>query len=569
MTRTYAIHPAIGVARMGNLPLDPSDPTTFYIGPEAPFEVPNEGKAYKKNGQIKKQAQRFRIYQYEDGKAVREITLAEKDVKSITWSVHLGNRKAALDIAPEAPGDFVQPTHPPEDFHPSVTRNNSIMDLEKRKKLCIDTGLKEVPTDGSLTDLAGEFSIDSGKMAPLTTTVKLGSAMTDPETGHLLLFASDGLSEGVKDGKFSQNAPFTNTTGMDVFANSDDWYDQSADGPVRAAITFENGDTVQISDPENSAWVICAMPKYAPALNYFTDLYDVARSASWPAGLDVAEPSFANDIYPILRSVSLLQWVSAKGAMGHRTGSGGFYLTPERIRLLNDTNPDPNSVAFKTRKTVFDRIRDPATVPVRPGPPMTTEQIKPKLMPQLPNDVLEAPGGEDWDLSAVTPLQYRMLKMWRDGRFVPDGEYQYKPLDKIDLAQQPATLDRAALFGSSGTPFYPGIESWLIMTVPDLYAAPMRIKGDSQPGDLTIGNALPWQADYLDCTDTWWPVQRPGQVTRNGLPMQSWVPDEWGGDSEDPDYGQMVKHWWRLGFVISAQNGATYYETERNFEEDT
>ena len=97
----------------------------------------------------------------------------------------------------------------------------------------------------------------------------------------------------------------------------------------------------------------------------------------------------------------------------------------------------------------------------------------------------------------------------------------------------------------------------------------MRIKGDSQPGDLTIGNALPWQADYLDCTDTWWPVQRPGQVTRDGAPMQSWVPDEWGGDTEDPDFGQMVQNWWRLGFVISAQNGATYYETERSFEDDT
>ena len=569
MIRTYAIHPAIGVARMGNLTLDPSDPATFYVGPEAPFDVPNEGKDYKKNGQIKKQAQRFRIYEYEDGKAVREITLADKRVKEITWSVRLGNRKSALDIAPEAPGHFVQPTHPPPDFHPSLTRNNSVMELKERKKLCIDTGLTEVPTDGSLTDLTGEFSMPSGQAEPLTKPVKLGSAMMDSGTGHLLLFASDGLSEGIKDGKFSQNAPFRNAAGIDVFANSDDWYDQSADGPVHAEITFENGDPVQITEPEQSAWVICAMPKYAPALNYFTDLYDVARSASWPTGLDVPKPSFANDIYPILRSVSLLQWVSAKGAMGHRTGGGGFYLTPERIKILNDTDANRKSVAFKTRKTIFDRIRNPAKVPVRPGPPLTTKQIKPKQMPQLPSDVLDAPGKEDWDLSVVTPLQYRMLKMWRDGNFVPDGVYQYKPLDKIDVAQQPAALDRAALFGTSGTPFYPGIESWLIMTVPELYAAPMRIAGDSQPGDLTIGNALPWQADYLDCTDTWWPVQRPGQVTRNGMPMQSWVPDEWGGNGDDPDYGQMVKKWWRLGFVISAQNGATYYETERNFEEDT
>ena len=564
MTKTYAIHPAIGVARMGNLDLDLNDPDSYYVGPEALFEVPNVGKTYKKGGRIKKQAQRFRIYEYEDGQAVREITLSEVDVAGITWTVHLGNRKAALDTAPEQPAEFAQPTHPPQDFHPSVTRNTTIIDPERRKKLCIDSGVQTVPSDGSLIELAGSFEIDLGQGAPIGKPVQLGSAASDPETGHLLVFAGEGLSEGVLDGEFSQHAPFKNEEGIDVFANSDNWYDQSADGPVQASITFASGETVPINAPEHSSWVICAMPKYAPALNYFTDLYDVARSASWPAGQGVPKPSFANDIFPILRSVSLLQWVTAKGAMGHRTGSAGFYMTSERMQVLGDNNADPDSVAYKSRNSVFARLRNPAKVPVRPGPPLTAEQTKPLQMPQLPNDVLERPGAEDWDISAVTPLQYQMLKKWRDGDFIADGIYDVRPFEQIATSDQPAALNRAALFGSSGTPFYPGIESWLIMTVPELYAAPFRIKGDSQPGDLTMGNALPWQADYLDCTDTWWPVQRPEQVTRNGQPMQDWVPDSWGGETDDPDYGQMVRNWWQLGFVIGSTDGATYYETERN-----
>jgi hypothetical protein len=81
-----------------------------------------------------------------------------------------------------------------------------------------------------------------------------------------------------------------------------------------------------------------------------------------------------------------------------------------------------------------------------------------------------------------------------------------------------------------------------------------------------MGNALPWQADYLDCSDTWWPVQRPDQVTRDGQPLQSWTPLEWGGGGPDPKYGEMVKQWYGLGFIYSTDNGVTYEEYERSLD---
>ena len=74
--REYRIHPAIGIARLG-------DSDEYYLAPESPGEVANEGSPYRDaQGKIKRQGQRFRIYEFEDGVAKREITSNEAE---ITW----------------------------------------------------------------------------------------------------------------------------------------------------------------------------------------------------------------------------------------------------------------------------------------------------------------------------------------------------------------------------------------------------------------------------------------------------------------------------------------------------
>src|SRR6185436_16950776 len=79
---SYAVYPGLGVARVGN------SPNEYFIGPEAPGEVPKpEGGFKDAAGRIKRQAARFRIYGLnEDGKAVKEITANEAE---ITWRVHV------------------------------------------------------------------------------------------------------------------------------------------------------------------------------------------------------------------------------------------------------------------------------------------------------------------------------------------------------------------------------------------------------------------------------------------------------------------------------------------------
>lgn len=556
---SYAIHPALGVARIGNLAPDPNDPSSWYLAAESPYQVPNEGMPYKVGGQIKKQAQRFRIYEFEDGVATREVTLDESDVVSITWTVHLANRKAAFDSSAE-PGSVSRPAALPRTYLPARTRNAAVPGAA-REGLAIDPGPRSVGEAGAWLDLAGEIRFPSGDGSPASKTVTLGHLHMEPGSGRLLVFAGEGTSEGLLGGQFSEFAPLS--PARDDWVNNDAWHDDSADGWVRAEVTFQDGSRVTLDQPGQAAWVICACPQYAPGITQFTSLYDVGRSAFYNSGQTVGRPSFARDIFPILRSASQLSWVSARASLGHSPGRGGYHLSGDLLRMLADNDPS-NGDAARMRARIFSRIRNPEYYDI------TNESAQD--MPRLPMQVVENPQGNSegmpWDIGAVTPLQYAQLREWASGNFESDGVPGFVPLDQLDVARRPEALDRAALEATCGTPFFPGIESWGITRARALYAdAPLRMSGQTRPGDLTIGNAIPWQADYLDCIDAWWPVQRPNEVTRNGVPAQSWVPADWGEHAEVTQYGEMIRHWWQLGFVVSRDGGASYGEVERSLED--
>src|SRR5262249_54502967 len=104
-----AIHPAIGVARIGN-----SD-NEYFIGPEVPEPAPRErGFYHDAKGAIKRQAARFRVYGYDArGRVVKEI-VAEAGT-SLSWSAELANKKAAwyefwlaMDVPETAQAKFSQ-----------------------------------------------------------------------------------------------------------------------------------------------------------------------------------------------------------------------------------------------------------------------------------------------------------------------------------------------------------------------------------------------------------------------------------------------------------------------------
>ncbi len=66
---TYKIHPAIGIARLGN------SPDEFFIGPEKPRELPMPDGGFKDSQlRVKRQAARFRIFAHYEGSSIRRAT---------------------------------------------------------------------------------------------------------------------------------------------------------------------------------------------------------------------------------------------------------------------------------------------------------------------------------------------------------------------------------------------------------------------------------------------------------------------------------------------------------------
>ena len=249
------IHPAIGIARVGNSPAD------FFIGPERPGEQPNPPGGFK-DGQcrVKRQAARFRIFATDDSGIVDELTAAEAD---ITWTVHLANKKA-------------------------VRRNAGLPAAD----MTIDPGPRTLtgPNQQKLFD-TGQIKFSG--VPP--TTVPLGEVRTDDD-GRLLVLGGFGTSA----------SPIGED--IDGFLDSDGWFDDISDGPITATVKLHaTGDTFNA----DGAWVLVTPPKFAPQIDNVITLYDavfqVGATQGWHAG--PAVPSYTQHIQPILQRARDQHWV--------------------------------------------------------------------------------------------------------------------------------------------------------------------------------------------------------------------------------------------------------------------
>ncbi len=269
---TVKIHPAIGIARLGN------SHTGFFIGPEKPGVVPAPTDGYRDaQGRIKRQAARFRLFGYDKkGKLLGEITAKDAN---ITWTVSLANKKA----------EWIKFQGRKSITHPNLRRNNSVTD---RESLIINPGPRSLSGPGQAA------SFDTGTF--LGHSVPLGDIRTDEE-GRLLVLGGFGNSSSPINMVISE------------FANNDGWHDDVSDGPVTAKVKFK--DTSKVVKAVG-AWVICAAPKFAPGIYNVITLYDVLKQVAVDKlGLKLpSKPSFTNDIYPILRRAIKMKWVSGMAA---------------------------------------------------------------------------------------------------------------------------------------------------------------------------------------------------------------------------------------------------------------
>jgi hypothetical protein len=325
MSRVYKIHPAVGIARLGD------HATAFFVAPEKPgaagVEIAADGSEspvtrYKEGGRIKRQAARFRVYEYESTtsgglKLVGEVT---GDQVKIEWRVDLVNRKAALDRSP-APG------------HPAGPRNaNPPYDKVAREKLIIHDTRPHI-VSGKNHPVVGFVGTFLGK------DVYLGELRTDP-AGRLLVLGGRGHSEGIPPNPGDPIPP------LNEFANNDGWHDDVADGPVTATLTFSGQAPIQVHQP---AWVVVAPPDYAPGIGGLVTLYDVATEAAIEGGMLERDPapSFRRHIKPVIERAAGLRWV--------HNWSKWNSLLPLDWKALSD----PGAGSADLRKTVGNRVKSP------------------------------------------------------------------------------------------------------------------------------------------------------------------------------------------------------------------
>jgi hypothetical protein len=463
--KTVKIHPAIGIARVGN------SPDQFFAGPEMPgvCDVPPGG--YKDAGEpgkgipprVKRQAARFRIFGYDgDGKAVGELAASEA---TITWTVHLANNKAEWFEFDGGDGEHNKPTAP--------RRNKKITD---RKKLMIDPGPRTITGPGkSALFTGGEF---------MGIPVPLGEIRTEKD-GRLLVIGGFG-----KSGSSDKAPPIKH------YANNDGWYDDVSDGPVTAQVTLKDGRQLTATP----SWVIVGPPDFSPPTRHFITFHDIALEAAISRGFvpPPARPSFTRDIYPIFARTLDLQWVQKVALAGHGpTGPGDFSKTLAKLA-------DNGSEHKDFRGGIFGILRNPNATG-----DAATQQANGGFMPQLSGDEGDQKKDEPATWLKLTKTRYEMMRRWAEGDFEADWKGEPKPERKVT----PEGLDRAALENCSGGPFFPGIEAAWIMRNASVYAEPFRFDHlQLAAGDVTKRSALPWQADFFECREHWWPAQRPDEV---------------------------------------------------------
>jgi len=137
------------------------------------------------------------------------------------------------------------------------------------------------------------------------------------------------------------------------------------------------------------------------------------------------------------------------------------------------------------------------------------------------------------------------------------------PFEQIgDVAEQTRALDKAGLDTCVGGSFYPGIEASRIMRDVSIGEAPFRIASGVPAGALTEGMALPWQTDFLACSQRWWPPARPNQVRmRDPQNPGTFLRQQWDrGSGGGLDF--TTDTWTRMGVVV--RDGSDFLESERD-----
>ena len=591
MTETVLrIHPAIGMARVGNS-------KEYYLAPESPAGMSQEGSPLvgglpikpgtesepisdrdlrDDDRALKRQAQRFRIYNYTDPAAacsypytgyVKEVTIGSvvdgKKVRDIFWTVHLANKKANCWLLEESayPPAGTRPKlsslaaynggqHPPL-RNLGFSSNDDPADPERLRKLVIDAGPRAIhgcsaarinfdsattpsyykPGAGIHPLPAYPVSFPADNFSRLNSpsgvqVQELGAIETDDQ-GRLIVLGGEGTAIGWFQGESGQETGGDDPYPLDHDVNNDGWFDDTADGPVHATLLFDDDTTRELG---STAWIVSTDPAYAPQIRNIVTLWDEVYD-TWLCcfSLDPSiykgpccpedDSGFKKDFHPYFdRDISPI-FRSAHLQMF--TTSLNSTAIGSHQRLANLTADSEPAKWFN----VPSYVRDPYE---KGG------QIE-KGAPWMPL----ALGDTGAAYLTPTKTQYFFLNQWFAGKYQKDSA----PI--LTAGEQ---LDKNVLVNCLGGRFSPGIDLTFLVrdkafydpnwTEPNIgvfrpHAAkmdysqasksepflgvgyfPQRSDSRVEPGDLCKFMAIPWHTDYNSCA-THLPAPNPGGEVTN------------------------------------------------------
>ncbi len=483
---SFRIYPSIGIARMGN---GPAKKEEVIFSPEVPWaNLFLTDQDYLTNeGQLKKQAQRFYIYECDSrGKPVRQINPADYDIK---WTVEVANKKPfwydfnnSLDLSVVAKNQNLSPNFVKEKLAPGISakrRNPNVLNQELRsggpdyrKELVNNPSPGTVTSRAKRKVLNGQFpnnnstkkSLLAQKMNVDVQKVDLGTIEYDE--GTLIFYAADGKSAALNPSDLNND-----------FADNSNWYDDICDGRVTASITYKKGrkkgKTVELNDSSSAAWIATAPPDYAPQVQPISTMFDLITGA--------ANERFTPElslIFPMFYRLYRMQWVnlgdflspSFKEVIDQLTSEGKFHYI-----YKNDRSKESKEV----RERIFKLFRNPAypynNEPIIPSNQTTdinntgsgTDEL---LLPYYPGDAVDYPGSPaQW--FAIPPILYKQLENWKNGRFYTPPEFKFEDINEMgafyqqlymksaqDEKRRPLLMTRAVLETLYGGGFHPGVE---------------------------------------------------------------------------------------------------------------
>ena len=497
----FRIYPSIGIARMGN---GPAEKDQVVFSPEVPWKnlYEKHNDYLTENGQLKKQAQRFYIFECDDqGIPKKQI---HEDEFEIEWSVEVANKKPfwydfnnSLDLSMLAHNQNLSPTFVTEKLAPGVSakrRNPNVLNqgqrvehgYDYRKELVNRPGARSVTAGSTRATFDGEFPFKAGlktsKLAEKldTTSKKVDLGSIEYDKGTLIFYPADGLSA-------SLNPSDLNTD----FADNSNWFDDIADGRVMAKIRNKNtGEMHELVDSKSAAWVASAPPDYAPQIQPISTMFDLITGA--------ANEEFQNElalVFPMMYRLYRMQWVNL-----------GDFLVPSFRHIIDELidHGDFKYLYYKghseeekkkgdaIRERIFKKFRDPIyqydNEPIIPSKDNTDlknrgsgkEELK---LPYYPGDGIDYPGSPaQW--FAIPPILYEQLRKWKDGEFYSPPSFDFQNMDEMghfyqkqfidsakeDEGRKALMMTRAVLETLYGGGFHPGVELTWPMRHNRLYA---------------------------------------------------------------------------------------------------